>query len=74
MAGCRGGPVTARRLVQAHDDGFLATALDFAAGNGANERAYRGGGLEALVWAHTFALVAVDDDGVLGGLLAGPSE
>ncbi len=69
-----GGPLTARRLIEAHTQGFLATALDFEAGPGADERAFRAGQLEAMTWAHTFALVAVDDNGPVGGLLAGPSE
>ncbi|GAB2452122.1 GNAT family N-acetyltransferase [Nocardia tengchongensis] len=69
-----GGPVTARRLIEAHNQGFLATSLDFRTCGAADERAYRAGQLEAMNWAHTFALVAVDDSGPIGGLLAGPSE
>lgn len=70
-----GGPVTARKLVEAHADGFLATALDFKSTRAANERALRAGSFDALHWAHTFALVAVDDTGgPIGGLLAGPSD
>ncbi|MGW4125192.1 hypothetical protein [Nocardia sp. NPDC004711] len=43
MADAR-GPLTARKLIEMHTRGVLATALDFQARGGADERALRAGG------------------------------